>query len=49
MKQYKTVKYLTFAELKNDKKVTYTKLQRIVLKVSKKDPTKDYKRGYYCT
>jgi len=49
MKTYKTVKYLTFAELKNDKKVTYTKLQRIVLKVSKKDPIKDYKRGYYCT
>ena len=47
--KFKTVKYLTFAELLKNKKCRYTDLQRIVLKVSDKDPVKDYKRGYYCT
>jgi hypothetical protein len=45
----KTIKYLTFEELSKDKKCTYTNLQKHVLKISKKDPIKDYKRGYYST
>jgi hypothetical protein len=45
----KTVKYLTFKEILKDKKCTYTNLQKHVLKVSKKDPIKEYTRGYYCT
>jgi len=49
MKQFKTVKYLTFREINNDKECTYTKLQKHILKVSNKDALKDYKRGYYST
>ena len=45
----RTIKYLTLAKLKKENKVSYTRLQKIVLEVSKKDSVKDYKRGYYCT
>ena len=49
MKQFETVKYLTFREINNDKQCTYTKLQKHILKVSNKDALKDYTRGYYST
>lgn len=49
MQNKNTIKLKTLLAISNDKKCTYTSIQKHVLTAQGKDAQKEYKRGYYCT